>query len=103
MNKNIITENIPIIPLARLNKNQENNMLKNNKNISKIFNNTKINIFTDIKIPVTNINKNNNKRYIIMDSIDILRATPVNVKKGRKSFNDQLQIDTLISIPLSLS
>ena len=35
-----------------------------------------------------------------MDSIDILRATPIIVKKGKKSFNDILQIDTLISIPL---
>ena len=76
-------------------------MLKNNINISKIFNDKKINVFTDIKIPMTKFNKTENKRYIMMDSIDILRATPVNVKKGKKSFNDQLQIDTLISIPLA--
>ena len=100
MNKNILTEDIPIIPIAKFNKNQENQFSKKNKfNISNI-NQKNIKSFKNLKLPFTKFDKKNNKRFIIMDSIDILRATPIIVKKGKKSFNDNLQIDTLISIPL---
>lgn len=97
---NLTYEKTPIIPLFRLNNKQQKNFLANNKNIKKDINGKTYDFFTDLKLPQAKFDKSVQKRYYEFDSIELLRATPVKIKKGKKSFNEQLQIDTLFSIPL---
>lgn len=88
-NMDLTYEDIPMVPLFRLNS--ENMLQFSNKNPSNTDNNGRVK-FNKIAKP--------DLKYIDIDTIDLLRATPVNVKKGKKSFNEQLQIDVLMSIPL---
>ena len=93
----VVYENVPMVPLFRLkNKLIEEFIRKNphTKNDGKT-------IFTDIKMPQVSFNRNTKQKYIDIDSLDLLRATPVTVKKGKKSFNEALHIDSILSIPLS--
>jgi hypothetical protein len=95
--KNLTFENIPMIPLFRLdNKNKE---IFLNKNPYTVINDQYN--FTDIPMPNINYNRDKNERYIEIDSIDLLRATPTQIRSGKKTFNEQLQIDTLMSIPFT--
>ena len=52
-------------------------------------------------MPQVSFNRNTKQKYIDIDSLDLLRATPVTIKKGKKSFNEALHIDSILSIPLS--
>ena len=42
-------------------------------------------IFTNFRLPALSYNKKLEKKYIDIDSIDLLRATPVTVRKGKSS------------------
>jgi len=92
---NLIYENVPMIPLFRLRKKGIEDFVKSNphtKNSGKT-------VFTDIKMPSVSYNGKTKTKYIELDSIDLLRATPLKIKKGKKSFNEQLHIDSVLSIP----
>ena len=97
---NLTYEKTPIIPLFRLNNKEQKQFLAKNKNTKREIDNKIYDFFTDIKLPQAKFDKSVEKKYYDLDSIELLRATPVKVKKGKKSFNEQLQIDTLFSIPL---
>lgn len=94
---NLTYENIPMIPLLRLNANDMVKFAKNNVNVKN--NNGKYS-FTGLPMPNLKYNGENKQKYFEIDTIDLLRATPINVKKGRKSFNEPLHIDVIMSIPL---
>ena len=94
---NLMYENIPMIPLFRLKKHKIDGFLKTNphtKNRNKI-------VFPNFKLPGLAFNSKTKSKYIDIDSLDLLRATPLTVKKGKKSFNEQLHIDSVMSIPLA--
>ena len=55
----------------------------------------------DIPMPSVRYDRDKKEKYIEIDSIDLIRATPTKVRSGKKTFNEQLQIDTLISIPFN--
>ena len=96
-NSNLTYENIPMIPLYRLNHKKKDEFFKTNPS-------TKSNgktVFTDIKFPSIGYNSKLKSKYIDIDSLDLLRATPITVKKGKKSFNEALHIDSVLSIPLA--
>ena len=57
--------------------------------------------FTDIPMPNVKYDREKDEKYIEIDSIDLIRATPTKVRSGKKTFNEQLQIDTLLSIPFN--
>jgi len=94
---NLTYEHIPMIPLYRLRKNKLGEFIKSNPH-TKNGNKT---IFTNFKMPALPYNSKTKERYIDLDSIDLLRATPVVVKKGKKSFNEQMHIDSVLTIPLA--
>jgi hypothetical protein len=97
--KNLVFEDVPMIPLFRLDNKNKDTFLENNPHTT--VNNEYD--FMDIPMPNVSYNRNKNERYIEIDSIDLLRATPVKVRSGKKTFNEQLQIDTLMSIPFNRS
>jgi hypothetical protein len=97
--KNLVFEDVPMIPLFRLDNKNKDTFLENNPHTT--VNNQYD--FMDIPMPNVSYNRNKNERYIEIDSIDLLRATPVKVRSGKKTFNEQLQIDTLMSIPFNRS
>ena len=90
-------ETIPMVPLLRLNANEMTKFA--NQNVYLKDESGKV-VFTGLSMPNVKYDSSKKEKYIDIDSIDLLRATPINVKKGRKSFNEQLQIDVLMSIPL---
>lgn len=93
----LVYENIPMIPLYRLNN-------KKIQEFTEINPSTKSNgktVFTDIKFPAVGYDSKLKSKYIDIDSLDLLRATPITVKKGKKSFNEALHIDSVLSIPLA--
>lgn len=90
-------ETIPMVPLLRLNANEMTKFA--NQNVYVKDESGKV-VFTGLSMPNVKYDSSKKEKYIDIDSIDLLRATPINVKKGRKSFNEQLQIDVLMSIPL---
>lgn len=94
---NLVYENIPMIPLYRLRHKNIEQFVKINphtKNDGKT-------VFPNIRMPNVSYNKKTQSKYIDLDSIDLLRATPVTIKKGKKSFNEALHIDSVLSIPLA--
>jgi hypothetical protein len=93
--KNLVFEDVPMIPLFRLDNKNKDIFLQNNPHTFKN------NEYEFIDIPMPNIKRNKDERYIEIDSIDLLRATPTKIKSGKKTFNEQLQIDTLMSIPFN--
>ena len=95
--KNLVFEDVPMVPLFRLDNKNKDTFLENNPHTT--VNNQYD--FMDIPMPNVSYNRNKNERYIEIDSIDLLRATPVKVRSGKKTFNEQLQIDTLMSIPFN--
>lgn len=97
--KNLVFEDVPMVPLFRLDNKNKDTFLENNPHTT--VNNEYD--FMDIPMPNVSYNRNKNERYIEIDSIDLLRATPVKVRSGKKTFNEQLQIDTLMSIPFNRS
>jgi len=97
--KNLVFEDVPMIPLFRLDNKNKDTFLENNPHTTT---NNQYD-FMDIPMPNVSYNRNKNERYIEIDSIDLLRATPVKVRSGKKTFNEQLQIDTLMSIPFNRS
>lgn len=97
--KNLVFEDVPMIPLFRLDNRNKEIFLENNPHTT--VNNEYD--FMDIPMPNVSYNRNKDERYIEIDSIDLLRATPVKVRSGKKTFNEQLQIDTLMSIPFNRS
>jgi hypothetical protein len=95
--KNLTYEDIPMIPLFRLDlKNKE---IFLDKNQHTLINNQYV--FMDIPMPSVKYNSDKKEKYIEIDSIDLMRATPTKVRSGKKTFNEQLQIDTLMSIPFN--
>jgi len=94
---NLTYETIPMIPLLRLNSSKMVQFSKNNQYTKGEDGKY---VFTNLPMPSVKYNKDSRDKYIEIDSIDLLRATPIDVKKGRKSFNEPLQIDVLMSIPL---
>jgi len=97
MGKNLVFEDIPMIPLFRLDtKNKEIFLDKNPHTIIENQYN-----FMDIPMPSVRYDREKKDKYIEIDSIDLIRATPTKVRSGKKTFNEQLQIDTLISIPFN--
>jgi hypothetical protein len=52
-------------------------------------------------MPNVKFDREKDERYIEIDSIDLIRATPTKIRSGKKTFNDQLHIDTLMSIPFN--
>lgn len=95
---NLVYENVPMIPLFRLRKREIDEFLRMNPH-SK--NNKGKSVFRDIKLPELSFDSKTKQRYFYLDSIDLLRATPMVVKKGKKSFNEALHIDSVLSIPLA--
>ena len=95
--KNLTYEDIPMIPLYRLdNRNKEIFLDKNPYTvIDNQYN------FMDIPMPSVRYDGDKKEKYIEIDSIDLIRATPTKVRSGKKTFNEQLQIDTLMSIPFN--
>jgi len=96
--ENLQFENIPMVPLYRLKKKEIEQFVSSNPHTKN--NKGKIS-FTEYKMPMVGYNFKTKTRYVDVDSIDLLRATPVVVKKGKKSFNEQLHIDSVLSIPLA--
>jgi hypothetical protein len=96
--KNLVFEDAPMIPLFRLDNKNKQIFLENNP-----YTITDNEFDFDIPKPNIRVNRNKNERYFEIDSIDLLRATPVKVRSGKKTFNEQLQIDTLMSIPFNRS
>ena len=97
MGKNLVFEDIPMIPLFRLDNKNKNIFLENNP-YTTTDNQYE---FTDIPMPNVKLNRETDERYIEIDSIDLIRATPTNVRSGKKTFNEQLHIDILMSIPFN--
>jgi len=89
-------ETTPIIPLFRFDSNNMEKFL--HKNQHAVINNKYV--FMDIPMPSVSYNSSKKEKFIKIDSIELMRATPINIRKGKKTFNEQLQIDTLMSIPL---
>jgi hypothetical protein len=95
--KNLVFEDVPIIPLFRLDSRNKEIFLDKNPHSTT---NNKYD-FTDIQLPNVKYDREKDERYIEIDSIDLIRATPTKVRSGKKTFNEQLQIDTLLSIPFN--
>ena len=95
--KNLVFEDKPIIPLFRLDSRNKEIFLDKNPHSTT---NNKYD-FTDIQLPNVKYDREKDERYIEIDSIDLIRATPTKVRSGKKTFNEQLQIDTLLSIPFN--
>jgi hypothetical protein len=95
--KNLSFEDKPMIPLFRLDNKNKEIFLENNP--YTITDNEYD--FNNIPMPNLKMNREKNERYIEIDSIDLLRATPTKIRSGKKTFNEQLQIDTLMSIPFN--
>lgn len=95
--KNLTYEDIPMIPLFRLDNRNKEIFLEKNQHT---FINNQYN-FMDIPMPSVKYNIDKKEKYIEIDSIDLMRATPTKVRSGKKTFNEQLQIDTLMSIPFN--
>ena len=95
--KNLVFENKPIIPLFRLDSRNKDIFLDRNPHTTT---NNEYD-FTDIQLPNVKYDREKDERYIEIDSIDLIRATPIKVRSGKKTFNEQLQIDTLLSIPFN--
>jgi len=95
---NLTYEDVPMVPLFRLKKKLVDQFVRVNPHTSN--NKGKV-IFSDIKMPAVAYNGKTKEKFIELDSLDLLRATPVTVKKGKKSFNEQLHIDSVLSIPLA--
>jgi hypothetical protein len=95
--KNLVFEDVPMIPLFRLDMKNKEIFLDNNPHttIDNQYN------FKDIPIPNVRYNREKDEKYIEIDSIDLIRATPTKIRSGKKTFNEQLQIDTLLSIPFN--
>jgi hypothetical protein len=100
---NLLYENIPMIPLFRLNNNMQKQFLQENQNKYEIkeIGNRKYPYFNNISLPNVKYDKDAKKKFVEFDSIELLRATPIKIKKGKKSFNEQLAIDSILSIPLA--
>lgn len=99
--KDTLYEDIPIIPLALIDKSLERRFLNDNSHTNEEINNRKVNVFNSFKMPTTRYNRDERKNYIEIDSIELLRATTINVKRGAKSFNDKLKVSVVMSIPLT--
>jgi len=95
--KNLVFEDVPMIPLFRLDNKNKEIFLENNPHT--ITDNEYD--FTNIPMPNVKMDREKDERYIEIDSIDLIRATPTHVRSGKKTFNEQLQIDMLISIPFN--
>lgn len=100
---NLLYENVPMIPLFRLNNNMQKQFLQQNQNKyeMKEIGNRKYPYFNNISFPNVKYDKDAKKKFVEFDSIELLRATPIKIKKGKKSFNEQLAIDSILSIPLA--
>ena len=100
---NLLYENLPMIPLFRLNKTMQKQFLQENANKYEVkeIGNRNYPYFNQIPFPNIKYDKEVQKKYLDFDSIELLRATPVKVKKGKKSFNEQIMIDSILTIPLS--
>ena len=97
MGKKLVFEDIPMIPLFRLDNRNKEIFLE--KNPHMVINNQYN--FMDIPMPSVQYNRDKKEKYFEIDSIDLIRATPTKVRSGKKTFNEQLQIDTLLSIPFN--
>ena len=95
--KNLTYEYIPMIPLYRLDNRKKEIFL--DKNPYTVIDNQYN--FMDIPMPSVRYDRDKKEKYIEIDSIDLIRATPTKVRSGKKTFNEQLQIDTLMSIPFN--
>jgi hypothetical protein len=95
--KNLTYEDIPMIPLFRLDNHNKEIFLDKNQHT---FINNQYN-FMDIPMPSVKYNIDKKEKYIEIDSLDLMRATPTKVRSGKKTFNEQLQVDTLMSIPFN--
>jgi hypothetical protein len=95
--KNLTFEDVPMIPLFRLDMRNKEIFLDNNPHSTD---NNQYD-FMDIPMPNVRYDREKDERYIEIDSIDLIRATPTKVRSGKKTFNEQLQIDTLLSIPFN--
>jgi len=93
----LTNETIPMIPILRLNA---ANMVEFSKHNQYTKDEEGKYVFTNLAMPSVKYDSSRKEKYIDIDSIDLLRATPMDIKKGRKSFNEQLQIDVMMSIPL---
>ena len=100
---NLLYENLPMIPLFRLNNSMQKQFLQQNQNKYEVkeIGNRKYPYFNNISLPNVKYDKDAKKKFVELDSIELLRATPIKIKKGKKSFNDQLAIDSILSIPLA--
>jgi len=95
---NLTYENIPMVPLYRLRRKKIDQFLKNNPHSTN--NKGKV-AFSNYRLPSIGYNKKSGSKFFDIDSIDLLRATPVTVRKGKSSLNEQLHIDTVFQIPLA--
>ena len=98
---NLLYENIPMIPLFRLNHSMQKQFLSNNTHEVKTLHDKKYPYFDQLPFPSIKYDKEEKKRYVDFDSLELLRATPVKIKKGKKSYNEQLYIDSILSIPFA--
>ena len=100
---NLLYENLPMIPLFRLNNSMQKEFLQQNQNKYEVkeIGNRKYPYFNNISLPNVKYDKEAKKKFVEFDSIELLRATPIKIKKGKKSFNEQLAIDSILSIPLA--
>ena len=102
LNKNLdmklIFEDKPIIPLFRLRGKDLKQFLEKNQYVTD----NKIVSFPSLPFPSKlKYNKEQQAKFFMIDSIEILSATPTKIKKGHKSFNEQLRIESIVSIPLA--
>ena len=95
--KDLQYEDVPTIPLFTLSNKTVEQFIRKNPHTKN--NNNKM-IFTDYKLPQVSYDSQTKNKYITIDTIDVLRATPTIIKKGKKSFNEQMHIDSILSIPL---
>jgi len=95
--KNLVFEDVPMIPLFRLDNKNKSLFLETNP---YTISDNQLE-FSDIPMPNVKFDREKDERYIEIDSIDLIRATPTKIRSGKKTFNDQLHIDTLMSIPFN--
>jgi len=96
------TEPLNVIPFFRVSNSVKNDIIAQYPNNQfELSNGNSILNFNTFPIPRDLFNKNKRMNYFNFNSIDILRATPIEVKAGRQSAIDKMKIDLIRSIPLS--
>ena len=95
------TENFLQVPLFKLNKGKKSRMLKAYETDRITLYGLTLDMFSKFPIPYVSRNENTGKNYFLMNSIDLLRATPLDLKSGRKSMkSDKVRVELVDSYSL---